>query len=52
MTDYVHSQIGLHCPSHDQVTVTRERETGGRNLPPRDQKRKRLLLPRQLERKE
>lgn len=43
MTEYAHSQMGKHCPSHDQVTVTRERKRGGWNLPPRDQKRERLV---------
>lgn len=41
---YAHSKVGKHCPSHDQVTVTRERKKGGGwNLPLRDQKRERLV---------
>lgn len=44
MTEYAHSQMGKHCPSHDQVTVTREWKRGEWNLPPRDQKRERLVV--------
>ena len=47
MTEEAHSQMGKYCPSHDQVTVMRERKREGGwwwwNLPLRDQKRERLV---------
>lgn len=50
--DKVCLQMGRHCPSHDQVTVTRERKKEGSGIYHWETQRGRSWLPRQLGRKE
>lgn len=52
MTECAHSQMGKHCPSHDQVTVTWERKKEGGGIYHWETRRGRGWLPRQLGRKE